>query len=293
MTSPSEVSADHPGAGLFVVATPVGNLADISVRGRHLLATCDHVLAEDTRRTRQLLAHQGIKRRLLSLHGHNENERIPWVLEALAAGSALALVADAGTPGVSDPGAHVVAAVHQAGFRVVPIPGPSALTAALSVAGMTTKGTSVLFVGFLPTKTSARHAVLERIGAFPDVVVFFEAPHRIKATLEALAAADGERQACVCRELTKVHEEIRRGSLGALAAWVGDAARGEFTVVLASKPRPAAAIADVDADVRAAVKKCLAAGVSNRDTAQAVAVCFGVPRRYVYGLCSEGNPVLP
>ncbi len=194
----------------------------------------DRVIAEDTRRVRRLLAYLGLRKPTLSLHEHNERERVPQLLEALAAGEALALVCDAGTPLVSDPGYHLVRAATAAGIRAVPVPGPSAVTAALSVAGL--PAGRFVFEGFLPARAPARRERLAELGVEPRTVVFFEAPHRIVEALEDAAAVFGEeREAAIARELTKVHETVRRDRLGALCRWLRadpEQQKGEFVVVV-------------------------------------------------------------
>ncbi len=268
---------------LYVVATPIGNLGDVSARAAQVLRDAAVVYAEDTRRTRVLLEHVGLAKDLRSLHEHNERERAGEVVEALVAGESLALVTDAGTPGVSDPGADVVAAALAAGARVSPIPGPSALAAALSVAGFAEAAHDVLFVGFLPVKGKERRAALARVHAHAGVVVLFEAPHRAAATLRELVELEPERAACLCRELTKLHEEVRRGSVGQLAERVAAGVLGEITLVLGPlvKPREVAG----DAEVDLALSRCLEAGLTPRDAATAVAAVLQAPRRSVYARC--------
>jgi 16S rRNA (cytidine1402-2'-O)-methyltransferase len=222
------------GGTLYVVATPLGNLRDITLRALDILGTADVIAAEDTRVSAKLLARHGIAARLMSLHAHNERRRAAEVVALLEAGKSVALVSDAGTPAVSDPGAALVRAVAKAGYDVVPIPGPSAVIAALSVAGIETS--QWLFCGFLPATAAARRAALERLRPFPGVLVFYEAPHRIAATLDALASALGpERGLVIARELTKRFETIHRCRLGDASAWLAadaDRARGEFVLVV-------------------------------------------------------------
>lgn len=266
---------------LYVVATPLGNLEDFSPRAVRTLRAADVVYAEDTRRSRILLDHYGVDRPLRSLHEHNERERIGEVLALLAAGQAVALLTDAGTPAVSDPGAAVVRAAARAGATVSPIPGPSALTAALSACGFEAGAAGVLFVGFLPARGAARRDASERAAAHPGVIVLFEAPHRIAATLADLAGAAPEREACVTRELTKMHEEVRRGSLRELAAWAQGEVKGELTIVIGPSAEPAAVAVDAG-EIDRALERCLAAGLSARDAATSVAAILELPRREVY-----------
>lgn len=224
----------EPGA-LHVVATPIGHLDDIGARARTVLAGVDLVAAEDTRHTGMLLNRLGIRAELRSLHEHNEAARVPELLDRLQAGGSVALVSDAGTPGVSDPGFRLVVAVHEAGLRVVPVPGPSAVTAALAVAGQPTD--AFLFAGFLPAKAAARRARLRELAGVRTTLVLFESCHRIGATLTDLVAAfGGHRPATLARELTKQFETVRRATLAELADFVGgdpDQRRGEIVLVIA------------------------------------------------------------
>jgi 16S rRNA (cytidine1402-2'-O)-methyltransferase len=227
---------------LAVISTPIGNLGDLSPRARDELAGAELVAAEDTRRTGQLLTTLGLSRPLVSLHEHNERERIDELLGKLRSGARIALVSDAGTPLLSDPGFELVRRVAQEGLPVVAVPGPSAITAALSIAGLPTE--RFTFEGFLPARLAERRARLAELAQEPRTLVFFEAPHRIAESLEDLAAAFGtERRAAVARELTKVFETVYRGSLQELATLArADAnfTRGEITVVIEGAPRRAA-----------------------------------------------------
>lgn len=219
---------------LYVVATPLGNLRDVTLRALDVLATADVVAAEDTRNTATLLRHYGIATRVVSVHAHNEARRAGDIVERLARGGSVALVSDAGTPAISDPGARVVAAVRDAGHAVVPLPGPSALTAAVSAAGLA--ATAFLFAGFPPAQAKARAAWLAALARVPAAVVLYEAPHRVRATVDDLLAVFGsERALVVARELTKVFETIVRMPLADAPAWFGqdpDRARGELVLVL-------------------------------------------------------------
>ncbi len=202
-------------ASLFIVATPIGNLEDVTPRALRVLGEAALVLAEDTRRTRVLLEQKGVAATPVSLHQHNESARVAKVLAELEGGGDVALVSDAGTPLVSDPGERLVAAVLEAGFEVVPIPGASAVLAALAGCGLPTERFS--FLGFLPRKAGERGALLRSYVDRPETLVLFESPRRVGATLTALAEGLGDRPACVARELTKLHEEFVRGSLTELA----------------------------------------------------------------------------
>ncbi|HEV7609701.1 MAG TPA: 16S rRNA (cytidine(1402)-2'-O)-methyltransferase [Steroidobacteraceae bacterium] len=227
---------------LAVISTPIGNLGDLSPRAREELAAAELIAAEDTRRTGQLLTTLGLSRPLVSLHEHNERERIDELLEKLRAGARIALVSDAGTPLLSDPGFELVRRVSQEGITVVAVPGPSAITAALSIAGLPTERFS--FEGFLPARLAERRARIAELSSEARTLVFFEAPHRIAESLEDLAGGFGPtRRAAVARELTKVFETVYRGTLEVLAAQArGDAnfTRGEITVVVEGAPRVAA-----------------------------------------------------
>src|SRR5690242_954958 len=240
-TNGRSIVAGNPGR-LAVISTPIGNLGDLSPRARDELAAAELVAAEDTRRTGQLLTTLGLSRPLVSLHEHNESERIGELLERLLGGARIALVSDAGTPLLSDPGFELVRRVAEAGVQVVAVPGPSAITAALSIAGLPVERFS--FEGFLPARLAERRARLAELATEARTQVFFEAPHRIAESLEDMGSAFGEgRRASVARELTKVFETVYRGTLGTLAAQArSDAnfARGEITVVVAGAERVAA-----------------------------------------------------
>ena len=237
------LSRTGPGR-LFVVATPIGNLEDITVRAVRVLREAQLITAEDTRRTGRLLNHLGIETRMSSLHAHNERDRIPRLLERLAAGDDVALVTDAGTPILSDPGAGVVKAVHAAGFRVEPVPGPSAITPALAMAGEGSQGFT--FLGFPPARPGERKSWLARAISHDVPAVFFEAPHRIARTVEELASMTGaDREVVICREITKLHEELIRGTLEEVGRHPSIVeAQGEFTVILLPDASPAPAADD-------------------------------------------------
>jgi 16S rRNA (cytidine1402-2'-O)-methyltransferase len=240
----------YPAGCLYMVATPIGNLADITLRGVHVLARVDAVACEDTRITAQLLRHLGLDKPLLAVHHHNEHEGAGRVLERLARGESVAYVSDAGTPVISDPGATLVAAAAAQGWRVVPIPGASAMAAALSVAG-DVQGTSFSFVGFLPAKGAERQAALVTATDAAGAQVLFEAPHRIQALAAALAAQAPARRVTLCRELTKQFETVATMACEALPAWLAADAnreRGEFVLVLHAPP-PVATPAGLPTDV--------------------------------------------
>ncbi len=228
----------YPAAALYVVATPIGNTADITLRALHVLGLVDRIAAEDTRNTGQLLSRYGISKPLLAVHEHNEREAAQRVIEHLRAGERVAYVSDAGTPGISDPGAKLVDAVRAAGFAVVPLPGASALATALSVAG-DWAGTFT-FLGFLPTKAKQRTSALQSLASHSHAMVFYEAPHRVVETVQALADAfGGERRLLIARELTKLHEAVHCCTLAEGPAWLAadpNRQRGEFVLVVEGAP---------------------------------------------------------
>lgn len=239
----------NAGSGrLYVVATPIGNLADLSPRARDTLAACALVAAEDTRHTGQLLKASGIRTPLQSLHDHNERQRIPELLARLAAGASIALVSDAGTPAISDPGFELVRAAAAAGVEVVAVPGPCAAVAALSIGALPTD--RFCFDGFLPARATARRARLDALAAESRTLVFYESPHRVVEMLEdCVAAFGGQRPAALARELTKLHETVYRGTLEEL--WArgrsdADVARGEIVLLVAGAEPVAAAAGGAD-----------------------------------------------
>lgn len=283
-------AAGPPGT-LTLVATPIGNLADMPARGIAVLAAADAVLCEDTRVTAKLAARHGLAPSLIALHEHNEDAMTPRLLARLAAGQRLALVADAGTPLVSDPGYRLVRAAIAAGHRVTAVPGPSAVLAALSISGLPPG--PFLFLGFLPSKAGPRRAHIAEIARWEAAglvatIVLFEAPQRLGALLADLAAGLGDaRPAAVARELTKLFEEVVRGTLGELAQRYGeDAPRGEIVVVVG--PGAGAAAAD-DAEVERMLHAALARGLGVRDAATEVATATGRPRREVYALALRAS----
>lgn len=266
---------------LYVVATPIGNLGDLTLRAIDVLKSCDRVAAEDTRRTRQLLSHLGIEGKPLdALHAHSTARDVAKLVERMEAGASIALVTDAGTPAVSDPGDALVKAAIAASTRVVPIPGASAVLAALVASGLAT-GVGFRFVGFLPRDGAARRDGVATLCATPEPVVMFESPERTQATLAELADAMPERPACVARELTKVHEEIVRGTLASLAK-DRDTWRGEIAIVLGGwSPDLRGEEIDDDA-VDARIDRELEGGTHAKTVADVVAAWSGRPRRVIY-----------
>jgi 16S rRNA (cytidine1402-2'-O)-methyltransferase len=266
---------------LSVVATPIGNLEDITLRALRVLREADLVLAEDTRRTRILLRRHGIPARPRSLHAHNEASRSREALEALREQRRVALVSDAGTPLVSDPGGRLVAAVLDEGHRVEAVPGASAVLTALTVCGL--RAVPFTFLGFLPRRAGARRALLERWRAGGAALVLFESPRRLGTTLGELAQTFGERRACVARELTKLHEEVVRGSLAQLAERFCEGTRGEVTIVVeGAAERGAPESGGEDATLEACIRALLAEGRSPKEVAATLAPALRRPKRDLY-----------
>ena len=278
-----EKHTSEPGGRVVLVGTPIGNLGDLSPRAVDALSSADAIYCEDTRHTRRLLTHAGVRGvPLRSLHEHNEAQRTVEVLQAAAGGSVVAVVSDAGMPGISDPGSRLVAAAVEAGVAVSVVPGPSAVVAALVVSGLPTD--RFCFEGFLPRSGLARSERLATLGAEERTVVLFEAPGRVARTFEDLASACGAvRRVAVARELTKVHEEVWRGTLGQAAEWVEEhPVRGEVVLVLEGAT---AVGGEVDDRVlAAAIGDGLRAGERLRGVVDQVAAVFDVPRRRVYEL---------
>ena len=271
---------------LYVIGTPIGNLEDITFRAARILASVPLVATEDTRVTRRLLARLEAKPRLISCHEHNWQRQLPRLLEALTNGD-VALVTDAGSPAISDPGAGLVAAIADAGYQVVSIPGVSAVTAALGVAGF--PADRFVFLGFLPRRRVERTKSLTEAARLQQTVVLFEAPHRLRSTLTDIADALGDPALAICRELTKLHEEVWRGTASDALDYFTEP-RGEFTIVIG----PTAVPTDNDADAgdivetaRQSLAERRAAGMRGRDAVADVVAATGLPRRVVYGLWVE------
>lgn len=263
---------------LYLVSTPIGNLGDITLRALSVLARADVVYCEDTRHSRTLMTHFSLDTALKPYHEHNAEAVRPVILRELAAGRRVALISDAGTPLVSDPGFKLVRDCAAAGYPVVSIPGPSAALAALTASGLPTD--SFFFAGFLPAKSAARRARLSELAAVPATLVVFEAPSRAAETLADMAALLAGREGAVARELTKLHEEVRRGSLAELARHFGAVSPKGEIVILAGPPMAGTVS---DEDITARLSAALGA-MSLRDAAQAVAEALGVPRARVYDL---------
>ena len=273
---------------LSVVSTPIGNLGDVTTRAAEVLAGADRILCEDTRRTRILLSALGIpgRGRLVSLHEHNEEGRISSVVAEIAGGAQVALVCDAGTPGISDPGQRLIAAATDAGVAVTAVPGASALLAALVVSGLPTD--RFCMEGFVPRKGRDREVVLSALAREERTAVVYEAPGRLGSLLTSFSEVmDPQRRICICRELTKLHEEVWRGSLAeAVDRWAGVEVRGEIVVVLAGA-EPEVVPAVDDAAVLAHLEASLARGLSKRDAAKAAAEELGVQRRRAYEAATD------
>jgi 16S rRNA (cytidine1402-2'-O)-methyltransferase len=269
---------------LFLVATPIGNLEDITLRALRVLREADLIAAEDTRRTAKLLAHYDIHTRTTSFYEQVEREKTPRLLDHLAAGRSLALVSDAGTPGISDPGYRLTRAALAAGFRVEAVPGPSAVLAALVPSGLPTDSFS--FVGFPPPKAQARERWLRDLADRRETLVFFEAPHRIRITLETVLAVLGDRQISVSRELTKLHEETVRGTVSEVLGRLGEP-RGEFTLVLAGATQgPVAAEAPPGSEqlLEEFGRLTDVDRLSRRGAVSLLAGRYGMPSRELYSL---------
>jgi 16S rRNA (cytidine1402-2'-O)-methyltransferase len=262
---------------LFVVATPIGNLADITLRGLRVLGDVDVIAAEDTRTTRKLLAHHGISTPLVSYHEHNESVRTQELLQRLKKGESVALVSEAGTPSISDPGFRLVEGAIAEGIAVEPVPGASAVLAAVVVSGLPSD--AFVFEGFLPRRAGERRRRLEALAPEKRTLVIFEAPHRLDGSLQDMLEVLGDRRAALCRELTKLHEEVRRDTLSNLAASVQrKPVKGELVIVVegAGETEP-----DIDAALAETLER-VAGGESVREATRAVAEQRGVPRRALY-----------
>jgi 16S rRNA (cytidine1402-2'-O)-methyltransferase len=268
--------APAPGGRLCVVATPIGNLADLSPRAADALREADVVACEDTRRTAVLLRHAGSTAPMLPAHEHNEAARAPDLVRRALDGQRVALVSDAGMPGISDPGARVVRAAVEAGVEVTVIPGASAVETALVASGLPPE--PFVFVGFFPRRSADRARLLDQLAAFPATIVGFESPRRVGSLLAGLAEREPDRPVAVCRELTKLHEQVLRGSAAEVAAALADPPRGEVTVVLGAVP---ARERDPEALERG-LRLLLDAGVSPALAAEAAAAFGAAPRNAAY-----------
>jgi 16S rRNA (cytidine1402-2'-O)-methyltransferase len=269
---------------LFVVATPIGNLADITLRAVRVLGEVDLVAAEDTRTTRKLLSHHGIRTPLVSYHEHNEAVRTPELLNRIENGESIAIVSEAGTPSISDPGYRLVREAIAAGVAVEPVPGASALLAAVVVSGLPSD--AFVFEGFLPRRAGERRKRLESLATQRRTLVFFEAPHRLDKSLADMSEVLGDRKVALCRELTKIHEEVRRGRLSELVEELQRRpVKGELVLVVEGAPEVAG---DMEAALNEALER-IAAGVSVREATRAVAEQHGVARRALYDRVLQGR----
>jgi 16S rRNA (cytidine1402-2'-O)-methyltransferase len=264
---------------LYIVATPIGNLEDITLRALRTLRESDLIACEDTRQTRKLLDHAGISKPTVSYHEHNESERAAELIAKLEGGAKIALVSDAGTPLISDPGYRLVAAAIEAGISVVPIPGACAAIAALSASGMPTD--SFRFCGFLPSRSSPRRRLLEELAGETCTLIFYEAPHRILDALDDISTAMGPRRVVVAREITKIHEEFLRGTAAEVRAQLADRSviRGEITILVGK--RESAPVQD-ETPIEDAVKALEQQGLSRMDAIKRVAKERGIPKRECY-----------
>ena len=268
---------------LYLIATPIGNLEDITHRAVRLLGEVEIIACEDTRHTKKLLNHYGINTRTISYHEHNERERAAELIERLKAGAAVAVVSDAGTPGISDPGFRLARIAIDNDVQVIPVPGASALISALVASGLPTD--EFFFGGFLPARAGARRARLAELRSLPATLIFYEGPHRIAATLKDALEILGQRQAVVARELTKMHEEIARGSLSELAARFSspESARGEMVLIIDRTLMPNESVgSQSDANVSALVTEFEANGLDHRAALKKAARELGLSRDEAY-----------
>ena len=270
--------------GLYLVPTPIGNLEDITLRALRVLSSCDLVAAEDTRRVRKLLNHFDIAVKTLSYREHNRVRATPQIIDAIRNGSAVALVSDAGTPCVSDPGAELVAACASAGLKVIPLPGPCAAVAAVAASGF--PADNFAFLGFPPARKAARLKMLESARGRPETLVFYEAPHRVAASLADMLEALGDRRAVAFRELTKLHEERIGDSISAILDELQsrDEVRGEFALVIAGAGEEQETLQLDDSELERRYRLLLAEGADPRDALKALAEASGRPKRELYDL---------
>jgi 16S rRNA (cytidine1402-2'-O)-methyltransferase len=271
---------------LYIVASPIGNLEDITLRALRILKEVDLIAAEDTRHTKKLLVHYGIITPLTSYHLHNENAKSASLVQRLSSGCRIALISDAGTPIISDPGFRLVQGAIHAGIPVVPIPGPSALTAVLGASGLPTD--RFAFEGFLPARKAERRERLRELREEQRTLVFYEAPHRVKESLQDLLEVLGDRQVVLGREMTKLHEEFIRGSVSELAALAKTKEwRGEMTLVVRGAIGDRVSKTDRDRDLRSEIKKLRKEGMRVKEIAELLGERFSLPKREVYRLALE------
>lgn len=278
-----------PAGTLFIIATPIGNLEDITLRALRTLAEVSLIAAEDTRHSQKLLTHFGISGKLTSYHDHNKEEKAEVLVSRLKEGESVALVSDAGTPGISDPGYYLINRAAEEGIAVVPIPGVTAAMAAISVSGLPTD--AFVFEGFLPQKQSRRKARLEELKAERRTIILYEAPHRINACLRDVHAAFGDRRAVLARELTKIHEEILRGKISDIIREVASREpRGEYTLLIEGAgekgPGEEVSILSLADHVEKLIRE---EGLTRKDAIEKVAKLRGVPKKMVYSEAVKGS----
>ncbi len=270
---------------LYIVSTPIGNLEDVTLRALRILKEVDLIAAEDTRHSLKLLTHYGIKKPLISYWGEKEKVRAEETLQKLKDGRSVALISDAGTPGISDPGALLIRKAIEEGIRVVPVPGPSAVIAALSLSGMPTE--EFTFIGFLPVREGQRRRMLQRISLEPRSLVLYEAPHRIADTLADMQAVMGERSVVVIKELTKVHEEVLRGKMSdVLTRLKQTTIAGEYVIVLQGRPEPD--VGSVD-DALAEVRELMRRGLGRKEAVKKIAGEYGISKKGLYDRSLENG----
>ena len=290
MSDESNSGGERKNGTLYLCATPIGNLEDMTYRAVRVLGEVPLIAAEDTRRTRQLLTHFGLSTRLVSYHEHNKEEKGPRLIAWLEEGNDLACVSDAGLPGVADPGARLAADAVAAGIRVVPLPGANAALSALIASGLDTERFS--FVGFLPRTKEKRRERLSEISGREDTLIFYEAPHRLAETMKAILDALGDRPAAIARELTKKFEEFRRGRLSELLAWCGETPpRGEFVLVVGGAEEKTEAVPAAPEDAVELARTLAARGMAKKEAIREAARRTGLSRRDVYQavLAAEGK----
>lgn len=290
MSDESNSGGERKNGTLYLCATPIGNLEDMTYRAVRVLGEVPLIAAEDTRRTRQLLTHFGLSTRLVSYHEHNKDEKGPRLIAWLEEGNDLACVSDAGLPGVADPGARLAADAVAAGIRVVPLPGANAALSALIASGLDTERFS--FVGFLPRTKEKRRERLSEISGREDTLIFYEAPHRLAETMKAILDALGDRPAAIARELTKKFEEFRRGRLSELLAWCEEMPpRGEFVLVVGGAEEKTEAVPAAPEDAVELARTLAAGGMAKKEAIREAARRTGLSRRDVYQavLAAEGK----
>jgi 16S rRNA (cytidine1402-2'-O)-methyltransferase len=274
---------------LYIVATPIGNLEDITLRALRVLREVDAVAAEDTRHTQILLNHYGIQTPLTSYHEHNERTKAEDLVKRLLQGADIALVSDAGTPAISDPGFRLVLQAVRAGIRIIPIPGASALTAVLSASGLPTD--KIVFEGFLPAKKTQRRERLQRVRDERRTLIFYEAPHRVLETLDDVHALLGDREAVLAREVSKIHEEFLRGRVSELIRMLGRREiRGEITLVISGSAGEANVTED---QLKAEIRELHMKGMRVKEIAEVLGEKFGFPKKEIYRLALLGKKISP